>query len=89
MDDPGTPMVVALQASVSQSTDPQASMNQFMMDFIQTMQANQEANQKQNLEMLEKQRLDTESRIEEQRREMKMRLEQQRRDMLTISKETV
>ena len=85
MDDLETPMVVASQASVSQSIDTQASMNQFMMNFIQRMQDSQEASQKLNMEMMEKQRLDTESRLEEQRREMVLRMEQQRLDMVTIA----
>jgi hypothetical protein len=88
-DDPETPILVASQASVSETPAPELSVNQLMISFMQEMRESQAANQRHNLNMFEQQRLDTESRLEEQRKEMNWRLEQQRQDMVTISKETV
>ena len=53
------------------------------------MRANREADQKMNMDMLEKQRLDNESRLDEQRKDMLLRLDQQRQDMISISQETI
>lgn len=52
--EPLTPNLVASQASVSETPDPNMSMNQMMMTFISEMRASQE-----------QQRLDNESRLEE------------------------
>ena len=76
--EPATPILVASQASISETPDPNISLNQMMMSFMSEMRANQE-----------QQRLDNESRFEEQCKEMNWRLEQMQQDMLTISQETV
>ena len=88
-DDPATPILVASQASVSETPDPALTMSQMMMHFMAEMRASQEASQKLNRDMLEQQRLDNESRMNEQRKEMNWRLEQTRQDMLSISAEIV
>ena len=65
MGEPTTPILVASQASMSETPDPNISLNQMMMSFMLEMRANQE-----------QQRLDNESRFEEQRKEMNWHLEQ-------------
>ena len=59
------------------------------MTFMAEMRASREADQKLNMDMLEKQRLDNESRLDEQRKDMLLRLDQQRADMINISQETI
>ena len=88
-DEPETPLLVASQASVSASPSPALDMQQMMLTFMAEMRANREADQKMNMDMLEKQRLDNESRLDEQRKDMLLRLDQQRQDMISISQETI
>jgi hypothetical protein len=76
MDDPDTPMLVASQASVSESPNPATdNVNMIMLNMLQKMQENQEASNKRNFNMLEQHRLDTEMRLEQQRKDMDMRME--------------
>ena len=75
IDDPDTPMLVASHASVSESPDRPVSMAQMMMNFMQRMQDNQEANNKINMEIMEQHRLDTESQLEQQRIDMYLHME--------------
>jgi hypothetical protein len=90
MDDPDTPMLVASQASVSESPNPATdNVNMIMLSMLQKMQENQEASNKRNFDMLEQHRLDTEMRLEQQCKDMDIRMEQQRKDMVTIHDKTV
>jgi hypothetical protein len=90
MDDPDMPMLVASQASVSESPNPAVdNVNMIMLSMLQKMQENQEASNKRNFDMLEQHRLDTEMRLEQQRKDMDIRMEQQRKDMVTMHDKTV
>jgi hypothetical protein len=90
MDDPDTPMLVASQASVSETPNPAAdNVSMIMLSMLQKMQENQEASNKRNFDMLEQHRLDTEMRLEQQRKDMDIRMEQQRKDMVTMHDKTV
>jgi hypothetical protein len=90
MDDPDMPMLVASQASVSETPNRAAdNVSMTMLSMLQKMQENQEASNKRNFDMLEQHRLDTEMRLEQQRKDMDIRMEQQRKDMVTMHDKTV
>jgi hypothetical protein len=90
MDDLDTPMLVASQASVSETPNPAAdNVNMIMLSMLQKMQENQKASNKRNFDMLEQHRLDTEMRLEQQRKDMDICMEQQRKDMVTMHDKTV
>jgi hypothetical protein len=90
MDDPDMPMLVASQASVSETPNPAAdNVNMIMLSMLQKMQENQEASNKRNFDMLKQHRLDTEMRLEQQRKDMDIRMEQQWKDMVTMHDKTV
>jgi hypothetical protein len=67
-------MIVASQASVSESQDPPADNVNLMM--LETMHKNQEASNKRNIDLLEQHRMDMEVRMEQQWKDMDMRMEQ-------------
>jgi hypothetical protein len=72
-------MIVGLQASVNKSQDLLAdNVNLMMLNMLQSMQKNQEASNKRNINMLEQQWLDMEVQMEQQRKDMDMRIEHQR-----------
>ena len=88
MDDLETPQLVASQAFVSQAPGTTPDMIQVIMNFMQQMQQNQEASNRQNMEYIERQRMAMETQLEQQRLDMLMRLEQQRLDMAAIAEKT-
>ena len=61
LDDPNTPLIIALQASISKSQNlPTDNMNMIILNILQKMQGNQEASNKRNIDMLEQHQLDME-----------------------------
>ena len=89
MDDLDTPMLIASQASMSESPNLVANMNMIMLGMLQKMQESQEASNKRNLDMLEQHRLDMEMRLEQQHKDMDICIEQQQKDMVTMHDKTV
>ena len=89
MDDPETPVLVASQASVSQTATAPADMTQMMLNFMQQMKDSQEASDRRNDERMEHHRQETVTRLEEQRRDMAFHLEQQRLDMAAMTERTM
>jgi hypothetical protein len=88
-DDRDAPMVVPSQASVSESPNPAIHVNLIMLNMLQKMQENQEANNKRNMDMLEQHQLDTEMRMEQQRKDMDICMDQQRKDMAIMHEKSV
>ena len=60
MDDPNMRMLVASQASVSESPNLAVDVNMIMLSMLRKMQESQETSNKRNLDMLEQHRLDME-----------------------------
>jgi hypothetical protein len=60
-----------------------------MLNMLQKMQENQEANNKRNMDMLEQHQLDTEMRMEQQRKDMDICMDQQRKDMAIMHEKSV
>ena len=71
-------MLVASQASMSESLNPPTDVIQVLMTMLQKMQDSQEAINKRNLDLLEL-----------HRQEMEIQLEQQQKDMATMHDKTV
>ena len=64
-------------------------MNLIMLNMLQKMQKNQEANNKRYINMLEQHRLDMKVQMEQKQKDMDMHMEQQRKDMAIMHEKSM